>query len=548
MTPQHDIYFTSDRDIASTENPACIHQKEHVSFTHQARAMGVSIATMIGAYLLWAQDFGNTGFAVFLIATSLLFTWNYTCDKIAAVQYRRVLLIGLGLLLGCIRLIWQPNVIVCSVGIMQLLAIAMAMQSRPSGVFRLIAFAIQSAVNGVLRWIHLPWGGILNGMSQNRLAWLSWGLPLFAGVLFLIPLIQSHPDLASEVARNLSSLMDYTLNWASQLDFVPVILVTMVGILSLGVLLPYYWKERTTVVSHEQLSTQAACSQTEYLASRNTLIVVSCVFVWFLFVEIQATWFRDFPEGFIYSTYAHQGAAWLTVALGMSTIAMFILFRPQVHQHPRIATLQRLAWLWSICNVLLVIAVFYRLIIYVNFNGMTRMRIIGFVGVSCVFAGFLIVNLRILHQKSMSWIINKQFWAFLWSIYLLALLPMDAISYRWNGSCIRAGHLAPVVQIAVHTISDEGLLCLLPLLKSDEVEIREGVAAILAERLSRSPESLVESRGSSDSRSWTQFQGSRDLLEARLKEVYLQLEPYVRSTNAMQKAMDRFRQWTRRWY
>ena len=545
MTTQNDIFFTSDRDFAAIEKQGLIHQEEPVEFAQHARAMGVSIATMLGAYLLWAQDFGNTGFAVFLIATSLLFVWNLSRDQIATVQYRRVLLIGFGLLLGCIRLVWQPNAIVCVAGIMQSLAIAMAMQGRQRGALRMVVFTIQSAGNGVLRWILFPWGGILNGMSRNRFAWLSWGLPLFAGVLFLIPLIQSHPELASEVARNLSSLIDATLKWAAQFNFVAVILVSMVGVWSLGVLLPNYWKEKTTHSSHTPRDTQAVCSQTVYLASRNTLIVVSCVFVWFLIIEIRATWFRDFPEGFIYSTYAHQGAAWLTVALGMSTIAMSILFHPQVHKHPRIATLQRLAWLWSICNVLLVIAVFYRLIIYVNFNGMTRMRIIGFVGVSCVFAGFIIVNSRIVHQKSMSWILNRQFWAFLWSIYLLALLPMDAISYRWNENRIRAGHLAPSVQIAVHTISDEGLLCLLPLLKSDEVEIRNGVAALFAERISRGPDSLLDSGRSIR---WTQIQGARDLLAARLKEVHPQLKQYVLSTIERQAAMDRFRQWTRRWY
>ena len=239
-----------------------------------------------------------------------------------------------------------------------------------------------------------------------------------------------------------------------------------------------------------------------------------------------------------------------TFTLAMSTIAMSVLFRSEIHNHPRVSTLRKLAVGWSLCNALLVIAVFYRLMIYVNFNGMTRMRIIGFVGVACVFAGFVIVNFRMVGQKPIAWILHKQTRAVLWSIYLLALLPMDAISHGWNVSSIRSGYLAPAVQIGVQTISDEGLLCLLPLLDSDEPVIKEGVAALLAERFSQLSDESAESAKSATlpTISWTQFQGSRSLLVHRLEEILPQLLPFLNSTNMRQKAMERFRDWSKRWY
>jgi uncharacterized membrane protein len=528
-------------------------QDPPIGFDHYARAIGLTIALMLGAYVLWAQDFGNTGFAVFLVATAIIFVWHLTQSEIRrrkSVNYRRVLLLSVGLLLGCMRLVWQPNFLVCVAAIMHLLAIALAMEGPHSRRLELIRFAFRSALNGVQRWIHLPWERIANGMSKNRLAWLSWGVPLVVGLVFLIPLIQSHPDMASSVFHKLTDIVESLVNWATQINFVATLLVLVVGIWSLGVLLPGSSIGSSQSEASALIESKRVCSQIAYAASRNTLIVVSCIFVWFLVVEIRATWFREFPMGFIYSTYAHQGAAWLTVALGMSTIAMLALFQPEVHQHPRIATLQKLAGFWSFCNAMLVIAVFYRLIIYVNFNGMTRMRIIGFVGVACVVAGFVIVNFCIVQQKAISWVLHKQCWAFLWSIYLLALLPMDTISHGWNSSRIRTGHLAPAVQIAVHPISDEGLLCLLPLVDLENLTIREGVSAILAERYSQvlAPSSESGSSETSPPRAWTQFQGSRSLLASRLLGIDSQLRPFLLSTNKRQQAINRFRVWTNRWY
>lgn len=539
-TEIHPFSLSEPRDVASQWI-----ESDRPQWPYLIRSLCSSIAIMIGAYFLWAQNYGNTGFAIFLVATACLFVWNLAQERREGANFVWVTLLSIGLLLGCARLVWQPNALVCIAGLIHLLAIAMAMQGPHPGALGLVLFAFHSAVNGVARWIQLPWIRIANGMSPNQLAWLSWGIPLLAGILFMIPLIQSQPDLAMAVVKNLSLLIQNTVDWLTDVNIVAILLVSIVGIWSLGVLVPRRFISKLLHSETVPCANEEVCSQLTYFVSRNTLIVVSCVFVWFLCVEIRSTWFRDFPEGFIYSTFAHTGAAWLTVALAMSTVLLSVLFRSQVHKHPRMATLQRLAWFWSGCNALLVLATFYRMIIYVNFNGMTRMRIIGFVGVACVFAGFVIVNSRIMRQKSIAWILHKQCWAFLWSIYLLALLPMDAISHRWNEFCIRSGKLAPAVQIAVHPISDEGMLCLFPLLDSETVEIREGVSAILAERFVHS---LALQAEVNSNRSWTQFCGSSRMLEYRFAQFMPQLEPFIISSEGRQKATDRFRNWSRRWY
>src|SRR5690606_11483178 len=102
---------------------------------------------------------------------------------------------------------------------------------------------------------------------------------------------------------------------------------------------------------------------------------------------------------FHYSGYAHRGAFWLTCALALATIVMTIIFSVDIRKDPRAPGLFRLAKIWAIFNLILAIAVYHRMWIYIDFNGMTRMRVVGLLGISTVAAGFCIVLWKIIHRR-----------------------------------------------------------------------------------------------------------------------------------------------------
>jgi len=56
-----------------------------------------------------------------------------------------------------------------------------------------------------------------------------------------------------------------------------------------------------------------------YSAYRNTLMTLIVLFTIYLVFEFITLWRREFPPGFYYAGYAHQGAAWLTFALALAT-------------------------------------------------------------------------------------------------------------------------------------------------------------------------------------------------------------------------------------
>ena len=215
-----------------------------------------------------------------------------------------------------------------------------------------------------------------------------------------------------------------------------------------------------------------------YLAWRNTLLVVILVYAIYLAFEFHTLWFRVFPKGFYYSGYAHEGAAWLTIGLALATSILSLIFRGRIVRDPRVRRLQLLATIWSVENLLLAAAVYNRLFIYVRFNGLTDMRIVGFYGVSAVVVGFLLVLLKIVRRHNFAWLLQRHLWLGL-AVYLYAITPVDALTTRYNVKRVLAGDLAPSVQISQHPISTEGLLMLEPLLSCSDEIVRKGVAALL---------------------------------------------------------------------
>ena len=196
IQPQQ-AFFNDQSDARDFQKALARTQAPSIGFEQYARAIGITLALMLGAYVLWAQDFGNTGFAVFLAATAVIFVWylSHSANRSGmTVSYVGVLLLSLGLLLGCLRLVWQPNPLICVAAILHLFAIVLVMQGPQKGPLRLISFAFQSALNGVQRWVRLaPAVQIAVHTISDE------------GLLCLVPLVHSeHPEIRTGVAALLA--------------------------------------------------------------------------------------------------------------------------------------------------------------------------------------------------------------------------------------------------------------------------------------------------------------------------------------------------------
>lgn len=400
--------------------------------------------------------------------------------------------------------------------------------------------ACYGGVAGVVHYRHqLRW----TGQRLSGLRFLNVLLPLGAFVVFGWLFLLANPDLFTFFGERLESVLTTVRDWIVNWSPPPQELIFWLAVLWLGVgsMRPFLM-EPIVVAEMDHVDGVTEEGQTPsllYAAWRNTLTTVILLFAAYLVFEFQTLWFRDFPEGFYYSGYAHQGAAWLTVALGLATVILSLVFRGQIQRDPRIRTLRRLAWLWSFLNLLLAVAVYHRLYIYIDFNGLTRMRIVGFLGMSAVLVGFLFVLGKIAGNRSFAWLIQRHLWTAAVAIYLFAALPVDVFVVSYNVRRIMTGDLAPSVQLSVQPLDASGCRLLMPLLDCESEEIREGIRALLAQR-----QWELESH---PPRSWKEFQSAEKLLRAELQ---LQCERWkAYEDHALRlETLNRFHKFVYQWY
>lgn len=280
-----------------------------------------------------------------------------------------------------------------------------------------------------------------------------------------------------------------------------------------------------------------------YPASLNTLIVLIIIFAIYLVFEFYYLWIREIPKGFRYSEYAHEGAAWLTFALAVSTVVLGVIFYGGLREHPRIARLKKITWLWIAENFILAICAFHRTQIYVHYNGMSRMRVVAVVGISLVVAGFILVVWKVAQDKSFWWLVRHHLWALFIAVFLFEIMPVDYFVTRYNVKEILSGNPAPSVQIAYHPIGVDGCLQLLPLLHCEDDSIREGVKALLA----KIEDGLEKEKAKLQKRNWTYFQMGKYRALRILKRYNHEWKAYT-NIQLRNQRLSEFRSYTRQWY
>jgi hypothetical protein len=377
--------------------------------------------------------------------------------------------------------------------------------------------------------------------------WLAVLLPALTIAVFSAIFVLANPDLLSWVSQGWTDAVRRFRQWLINYGPSPLEVLFWCGTawIAAGLLRPL-----AGFVFGEDSETQRTTQPSQRIepaplfdAFRNTLAGVVVLFAGYLVFEFATLWFREFPKGFYYSGYAHEGAAWLTVALALATLTLSVVFQGRTLRDPRLGTLRRWAGAWAIENLVLALAVYHRLFIYIGFNGMTRMRIVGLLGITAVVAGFILMLIKISRSRSFLWLVRRDLWALAGCVYLYAVLPVDTFTTWYNVRQILAGRPAPSVQLSVHPIRSEGLLLLRPLLDSDDAIIREGIRAMLAEQRIE----LDRSGSIRQPEHWTAWQWSDALLYRQLDASRSDLASY-QDAAARDAARDAFDRYAYQWY
>ncbi|MFN0198680.1 MAG: DUF4173 domain-containing protein [Planctomycetaceae bacterium] len=505
--------------------------------------LGVLSLVVLGDQTIY-RGHGYAGYALLFLLAPFLLWWSSN-ERLHG-RGKWIVSLMLAALVG--KLLWCGSHSLVFIGFTLTVAFSMTLVGLTPYAIEVISFALQTFHAGFL-------GIIKHSRRINRslsyapqVGLLSVVLPILVFWIFGVIFVMANPDLSQWFGEGLNEVFKRLHRWLNRFspDFLEVGFWLSVWWIVAGLLRPRI--DRTQYASSTDIDVLEEVADSVpghiYPAYRNMLVTVVVLFAAYLVFEFQTLWFREFPKGFHYSGYAHEGAAWLTVALGLATVILSLVLRGGLMQDQRIGVLKRLAWLWSLENLLLAIAIYNRLFIYVGFNGMTRMRIVGIYGMSAVVVGFIMVIWKIARQKDFLWLVRRHLWTLAIAFYLLAMTPMDAIVVRYNVQRILAGDHAPAVQISVHPINSEGILLLQPLLKCDSEIIREGVRAILADY----HQQLEFTAAEREKQGWTTYQLADRLALEEFRRQESHWQRYVDDPLRKEQVLKRFHEYAYQWY
>lgn len=502
------------------------------------RELAALVMLVVLSDLAIYRGHGFAGYAALFAVSPALLAWGAARPRPGLPAW----LTGGLLLVLAAKAVWCGSPLVAAAGFSLLAAFVMALSGQTPYVVEAAVFASLSIGAGYKRLLY--YGRRASASSVNQFSWLNAAMPLAALVAFGTVFILANPDLLASVSETSEWIIKRLREWLlkaslSELAFVGAAAWVVTGLLRQA-------SGGSTVVPAtpaEVLSADALEPSKLYPAFRNTLWTVIALFGVYLAFEFQTLWFREFPRGFYYSGYAHEGAAWLTGALALATALLSLVFRGGVLRDPRLPNLKRLGWIWSAENFILAVAVYHRMAIYVDFNGMSPMRVVGLYGISTVVAGFGLVLWKIGRQRSFGWLVRRQLWALALAAYLFILTPVDAIVVEYNVRRILSGDPASSVQISVHPIGPEGVLLLEPLLDCSDPIIREGVRAMLAERDDEAEAANQRRR----ELGWTAYQLADEVVLQRLRSDRAQWAVY-RDRSLRVRALSRFHEYAYQWY
>lgn len=492
------------------------------------------------------RGIGYAGGALLLLVAPLLLVIGSPAPKFSIVLSA----VGLMVWATAARLIWQGSAYSGFAGVLVVTAFAMTLSGRTPFILELLGYFCKSWIDAIdVLGVYDKWFRHQFRFFPKVFS-LQWILPLMAVVVFGGLFVAANPDLARDVGQSITRFLNELGRWLENFSSSPLeaLFCIAIGWYVVGVLRPSDWSQELDAFSSppEKIErTEASVAQdfSMFSAYRNTVIAVSVLFAAYLVFEFQTLWFRKFPKGFHYSGYAHEGAFWLTVALALATIVLSMIFRGSTLQDPRLPTLRRWAWIWSVENFVLALAVYNRLLIYVGFNGMTRMRVVAFLGTTSVVVGFLLVLWKIAHNRGFVWLLRRQILTVTLAAYLYVVAPVDWLVYTYNVRRILAGDPAPAVQITEHEVSPEGLLTLAPLMYASDPIIRDGIRSMLAVHV---PTQAAQ-EASNFNAGWTGYQ----MVNARLAQSLSQFPDGTDSQVPVAKRQAdwaRFREYAYQWF
>jgi hypothetical protein len=137
------------------------------------------------------------------------------------------------------------------------------------------------------------------------------------------------------------------------------------------------------------------------------------------------------PAGVTLAEYAHRGAYLLIATAILAGAFVLIALRPGSTTASR-PMVRRMVVLFVAQNLLLVASSALRTVDYVEAYGLTRLRISALAWMGLVAVGLVLIGVRLLRDKSSSWLINANVLTAAIVLLGTSLVDLGAVAAHWN--------------------------------------------------------------------------------------------------------------------
>ena len=142
----------------------------------------------------------------------------------------------------------------------------------------------------------------------------------------------------------------------------------------------------------EEADTTGTTTRGALIVARNALVPLNIVFFVYNALDVTYLWAGAPPPGVSERQYAHEGAAWLTLALALLTVVVGVMFRGSLAHDTRGKMARLLAFGWQAQGIILAGGTFRRLAIHITTSGLSNVRILGMFGTAVVAFGLVLVK------------------------------------------------------------------------------------------------------------------------------------------------------------
>jgi len=338
-------------------------------------------------------------------------------------------------------------------------AVAAAIETSTTNTICLVVLTLLLAGDTWFGAVESPWGRWLSQavaclMAPGRVFWLSarlmevafggglgWTGGVIGGCLMAIPAIVLALIFGTLLGIGNAVFGSWTSNFfdwfwkelALCLDPARIVLWLFVAFLAMPLLRPanissgwYKWTQNLPRFP-ELIPNRAA-----FYSNVMTLAVLNLVFLIANCADAVFLWAHHaLPPGVTYSGYVHSGVNSLIVTVLLSAFVLTGIF----HQNLNVARrreLKGLGLLWIAQNLFLLVSVVLRLKLYIERYDMTVLRLGVIIFLLLVAAGYGLLTIKVLREKSLPWLIGGCILATFTTFYLVQFLNLAGWSANYN--------------------------------------------------------------------------------------------------------------------